>query len=258
MSMASPTLNFCGVLSESKRIINAHSRHFLALSVLFVLPLSFSFIIYPTLQHTLFQSDAKNTKALLRYTDTYSSDHPLKTLALPLIYTLFVLFLSLCAVATITYSTYHGFYGSVLVYLQVNWALACVIVVVESKWGFEPLRRSTYLVRGMRWVSLSLLLFFGSSIGFLVWSCTGLAGTNPVGFTDGWKSWAFIVQTVVSSSFVTLLMLHNAASNAVLYMYCKAMHGELAWEIAEEFAQEYVSLPFDDEKVPHVVSVVQV
>lgn len=52
-----------------------------------------------------------------------------------------------------------------------------------------------------------------------------------------------------------LLLLHNAAANAVLYMYCKALHGELAFEIAEEFAREYVSLPFDDEKVPHGVTV---
>ena len=45
------------------------------------------------------------------------------------------------------------------------------------------------------------------------------------------------------------------ATNTVLYMYCKAIHGELAMEIAEEFAKEYVSLPFDDGKVPHLVSV---
>jgi hypothetical protein len=40
-----------------------------------------------------------------------------------------------------------------------------------------------------------------------------------------------------------------------MYMYCKAVHGELVGEIAEEFAREYVSLPFDDGKVPHLVSV---
>ncbi|CDP20509.1 unnamed protein product [Coffea canephora] len=35
-------------------------------------------------------------------------------------------------------------------------------------------------------------------------------------------------------------------------------HGELAFEIAEEFACQYVSLPFDCQKVPHIVSVVEV
>ncbi|CAK9169927.1 unnamed protein product [Ilex paraguariensis] len=318
MSTMSRTLNLCGVLSESKRIINAHSRHFLSLSVLFLLPLSFSFFIYPTLQSTLFQGDIDYTQFLLRL----SSDlhyPPSKTLILYLIYAFFVVFLSLCASATITYSTFHGFYGRpvkfmsaikslfhsfvplmitmvvsktiavlmclifglyvvlvyrglqilgfeidynssyfigfcvivaillglVLIWLHVNWALASVIVVVESKWGIEPLRRSFYLLNGMRWVSLSLLLYFGCLIGLLTW------GTMPAVYYDGvsgWRSWLFILQTVVGSSFVTLLMLHVVAAHAVLYMYCKALHGELAFDIAEEFAHEYVSLPFDDEK----------
>ncbi|XP_059648808.1 uncharacterized protein LOC132294825 [Cornus florida] len=331
MSTSAPTLNFCGVLSESKRIINAHSRHFLALSVLFILPLSFSLIMYPTLEQTLFQSSPRNSKLLLQFTDSHTSHHNLQTLAFPLLYTLFLFLFSLFALASITYSTFHGFYGRpvkiasaikslfysflpllatsfvshmviglicagfalvvfsmikgveflgfeidydsnyfagvyvvalifylvVLVYLQVNWALAFVIVVVESKWGLEPLRRSTYLVRGMRGVSLSLFLFFGALIGVLVWSSAVSAAANLSGVTDGWKSWAFIGQIVVSSSFLTMAMLHNVAANTVLYMYCKAIHGELAWEIAEEFARDYISLPFDDEKVPHVVSVVQ-
>ncbi|KAB2627206.1 pentatricopeptide repeat-containing protein [Pyrus ussuriensis x Pyrus communis] len=64
------------------------------------------------------------------------------------------------------------------------------------------------------------------------------------GDTNGWKSWAFVVQIVVTATFLVLLMLNNAAVN-----------GELAMEILEEFAREYVSLPFDNEKVPHVVSV---
>ena len=54
------------------------------------------------------------------------------------------------------------------------------------------------------------------------------------------------------------ILLYNTAVNTVLYLYCKAIHGELALEIAEEFARGYVSLPFDEGKVPHVVSVVHV
>ncbi|KHN42928.1 hypothetical protein glysoja_007458 [Glycine soja] len=77
---------------------------------------------------------------------------------------------------------------------------------------------------------------------------------------DGWawKDWAFVVQIVLTSTLLMLLMLYNAAADTVLYMYCKAVHGELALEIAEEFAWQYVCLPFDDGKVPHVVSVVRV
>lgn len=76
--------------------------------------------------------------------------------------------------------------------------------------------------------------------------------------SGAWKDWAFVVQIVLTSAVLTILMLYKAAANTVLYMYCKAVHGELALEIAEEFAWQYVSLPFDESKVPHVVSVVSV
>ncbi|KAI3772512.1 hypothetical protein L6452_03698 [Arctium lappa] len=33
---------------------------------------------------------------------------------------------------------------AILIYFQVNWSLAFVIVVAESKWGFAPLMRSSY------------------------------------------------------------------------------------------------------------------
>lgn len=145
--------------------------------------------------------------------------------------------------------------GLILVWLQVNWSLGGVIVVVESKWGYEPLKRSGYLLRGMKGVALSMLLFYGLAIGFLVWGFS--SSVVNASQAAGWWRWAFVLQTVVSSGFITLLMLHNMAANVVLYMYCKALHGELALDIAEEFAWEYVSLPFDDEKVPRIVSVVQ-
>lgn len=327
-------LNLFGVLSESKRIINAHSRHFLALSVFFLLPLSFSLIVYPTLKATLLQPDffghflpphqslflslsdsfPESTKALILFTLIYSS--------------VFFLF-CLLAVATITYSTFHGFYGRpvklvssiksvlyifipllytlvlsrvimfmivavfvlfvalifksllllglevsldskyfmgfmifvgiivvlILIVLHVNWILASVIVVAESKWGFEPLRRSASLVKGMRGVAFSMILLYSFAIWFLIWaSSESVANATEA---TGWWTLAFVVQTVVGSAFVTLLMLHYLAANVVLYMYCKALQGELAFEIAEEFAYHYVSLPFDYQKVPHIVSVVQ-
>ncbi|KAL6983433.1 hypothetical protein U1Q18_016818 [Sarracenia purpurea var. burkii] len=261
MAALAPTLNFFGVLSESKRIISAHSRHFLALSVLFLLPLSFSLIIYPTLQAILSDSQSRHIQILLGHTQnvqntpTLDPDSSLKSLALPLTFTLFVFLLSISAAATITYSTYHGFYGrpvklaaavkslfhsfiplllttitsqslmalvcasfglflvlitksveilgfeidyssnyflwfciaisiisaSVLAYLHVNWSLACEVVVVESRWGLEALRRSNYLVKGMRTISLSLLLCFGAAIGFSVWVNSA---TGPVDLGD--------------------------------------------------------------------------
>ncbi|KAM1340337.1 hypothetical protein TB2_039043 [Malus domestica] len=106
----------------------------------------------------------------------------------------------------------------------------------------------------MRGVALCLLMFFGFLVGVLGF-CSWVSALDLKGDTDGWKSWAFVVQIVVTMTSLVLLMLYNAAANTVLYMYCRAMNGELTMEIAKEFAREYVSLPFDNEKVPHVVSV---
>ncbi|KVH97722.1 uncharacterized protein LOC112522735 [Cynara cardunculus var. scolymus] len=318
------TLNLCGVLSESKRIVNAHSRHFLALSLLFLLPLSCSIVIFPTACLPQTRPDVVFSAG------DYTLKSP-RTLIFPIVYTFVVYLLSICALATITHSTYHGFYGRpvkflpaiksiifsffplvstaiaakffiflislsflmfvvviiklaqnlgfvidynssyffwfcaflgvalslIMVYFQVNWGLASVVAVTESKWGFEPLWRSSYLVNGMRSVSLSLILVFGVQIGFWVWMASN--SLLDFGTIDEWRSWDFVSQTIITSGFLsilTFLLLHYTAANTVLYMYCKALHGELAIEIAEEFAREYVSLPFDDAKVPHVVTVV--
>ncbi|XP_047330404.1 uncharacterized protein LOC124933993 [Impatiens glandulifera] len=326
MASVPATLNLYGVLSESKRIVNAHSRHFLALSVLFLLPLAFSLIVYPTLEDALIStSRQKPTQTLLRSSNSYDLDF--QTLILPLIYTIFVYIFSLFAVGSVSNSIHHGFYGRpvklasavkslaysfiplvvtsiasgiaillvcvcfgvfvmiviqgiqflgfeidynssysygffiiisvfitlLLINLSVNWSLAPVIVVIESKWGFEPLRRSAYLIKGMKLVSLSLMLMFNLIIGFFIWG--GSSSSSSIAFDDGWDCAQFILHTVLSSTFVTMFMLNSLVSTAVLYMYCKALHGELAWEIAEEFSTEYVCLPFDDAKVPHVVYV---
>lgn len=142
-----------------------------------------------------------------------------------------------------------------LIYLQVEWYLSTVIVVVESEWGLAALKRSSYLVKGMRGVALSMNILFGLLLGLLGMSSSRLLPDSG-GIEWGWVSWAFVFQTVIYTGFMTILMLYNVAANAVLFMYCKALRGELAFEIAEEFAQEYIRLPFDDGKVPHVVYVV--
>lgn len=142
--------------------------------------------------------------------------------------------------------------GAILVYLQVNWALVCVVVVVESNWGLNSLRRSANLIKRMKWIALSLSLFFGFFMSVLAWS-SSFSAMDLDG--DNWRNWGYVLQIVLTSTFLLLVLLYSTAANTVLYMYCKAIHGELAIEIAEEFAREYVSLPFDDEKVPHVVSV---
>ncbi|KNA19874.1 hypothetical protein SOVF_057400 [Spinacia oleracea] len=333
-------VDFWGVITESKRIINAHSRHFLALSVLFLLPLSFSLAVFPTLLHSFTSSQPNRIVSLLRLSIHHSSavDPPIllhpalhhyahhKTLVFSLLFSAFILFFSLLAFASITFSVFHGFYGRpvklisaiasllrsffpllvtfiaaqivislifalfgilaylgvkgieviegefsynspyfygvssigaillglVLVYVGVNWILVNVIVVVESRWGFEPMTRSSDLVRGMRWVALSLIMFFGFFELVLLWISL-VSGGESIAVGDGWSTWAFAVRIVATTAILTLVLLHGIAATTVLYMYCKALHGELAGEIAHEFAADYVSLPFDDQKVPRIV-----
>ncbi|KAJ6891650.1 hypothetical protein NC651_024984 [Populus alba x Populus x berolinensis] len=53
-------------------------------------------------------------------------------------------------------------------YLQLNWVLAQVIVVAESIWGLEPLKRSNFLIKGTKGVALSLFLFLAFFPGFVI------------------------------------------------------------------------------------------
>ncbi|KAL1565000.1 hypothetical protein AAHA92_07274 [Salvia divinorum] len=54
----------------------------------------------------------------------------------------------------------------VLIYLQLEWCLLFVIVVVESKWGFSAMMRSVCLGRGM---AFGLILLFESCLD--LWAC---------------------------------------------------------------------------------------
>lgn len=139
---------------------------------------------------------------------------------------------------------------AIIIYFHLNWSLAFVIVVAESKWGLAPLIRSSYLVKGMRSVSFLLLLYFGIFIGIFAWlfSDTMYPPTS--------SSQSFLGFPMLGSFFLMLMFLRSSASNTVLYMYCKALHGELALEIDEGFDHHYINLPSDEEKVPQIVSVV--
>ncbi|CAK9142365.1 unnamed protein product [Ilex paraguariensis] len=250
-----------------------------------------------------------------------------ETLIFPLLFTFFVIFFSVCAIATITYSTFHGFYGrpvrfvptirsisssflplastmmisqaiialictifglvvvllyqglqvlgveidyksncfiwicifvaillgSTLIWLQLNWILASVIAVVESKWGIEPLRRSTQLTKGMRGTSLQIVLS-GVFILAMIWEIYSPA--MMMYRSRGFWSWGFFMLTFLPNSSIVVLMLWTVAESTVMYIYCKALNGESAIEMAKEFTGGYVSLPFnDDEKVHQVVQV---
>ncbi|KAK4788294.1 hypothetical protein SAY86_019613 [Trapa natans] len=321
---ALPALNFVTVISEARRIINAHSRHFLALSVLFLLPVSFSFAVYPALTSPNSATDP-NTAAQ-SFLRLHQSDTKTVSPVLLIYYTAFVFLFSLSATSSITHSTIQGFYGRpvrflpaiksiftsfftlcatafctqliiapiiailglliflairsvelvhrqvdysspyflgffalivlvfwlIMLHLQVQWALVNVTVVAESVWGFQALKRSSYLVKGMKKIPLSLVLLSGLLLGTLITANSVMSNFSS---SSEWKTWAFVIQIVLVTSSITIIMLLSLAANVVLYMYCKAIHGELAMEIAQEFARDYVSLPFDNGKVPHVVTV---
>ncbi|KAG6759913.1 hypothetical protein POTOM_036409 [Populus tomentosa] len=145
----------------------------------------------------------------------------------------------------------------VLFYLQLSWVLAQVIVVAESIWGLEPLKRSNFLIKETKGVALSLFLFLAFFPGLFVIAISFPWGDLDIGNIDSaWNIWPFVVRIVMPSALQTMLFLYNIAAFTVIYMDCTAVHGELVWGvIAEEFAGDYVSLPFDDGKIPHFVSV---
>ncbi|KAK7400878.1 hypothetical protein VNO78_12187 [Psophocarpus tetragonolobus] len=137
----------------------------------------------------------------------------------------------------------------VLTHLQVNWTLVPVIVVVESCWGLEPLRRSARLIKGMKGLSLSSFLFYGVFSWIMVWN---VLLTSSIGTTNDIVALALFKRSfiVFQSYLLALFMLSNIGFNTILYIYCKANHGE----IVEKFEKDGVSvLPFNEEKVSNVV-----
>lgn len=138
----------------------------------------------------------------------------------------------------------------VMMYFYVNWSLVYVASVMESKWGFEALTRSWYLVKGMRSVSLKLLLFYRVIEGLLV------AIYSYILMKYGLGNWTSVFHITYGSGFHMLLMLQSSVAIMLLYNYCKALHGELVIEVAEGLVCDYVTLSDDGEKVPHIVTVV--
>ncbi|KAK4263507.1 hypothetical protein QN277_028906 [Acacia crassicarpa] len=324
---------FWGVLTEAKRIITTHPRrHFLSLPIFLLLSLSFSLIVYPTFRRRLLLRSlviTTTTDILLR---RHFQPNNINTnlLLFSLIYSFFVFVFSLSAIATITYSVFHGFSGQpvkllstirliltsfltllgnvivsqvivclislvfggflflvfrgielmdvrieysspyfigfssvfllaflfLLVNFQVNWTLLSVILVVEFNWGFTALRRSSVdLMKGMKQIALSSLLFLVIFAGILIWMSSSVSSMDS---NNEGKNWGLVFQiVVVFTLLLMLILLHKTASKAVLYVYCKVVHGgEVAQEIAEEFTY-VISSPFDsDGKVHHVLSII--
>ena len=99
----------------------------------------------------------------------------------------------------------------IIIYFHVNWSLALVVVVVESKWGFGALIRSSYLIQGMRSASLLLLLYFGTFSALFVWVLRDSL--------HGLRIRAFVLFSILGSSFMIWFLLYSTAANTVLYNY---------------------------------------
>ncbi|GAA0187114.1 hypothetical protein LIER_34402 [Lithospermum erythrorhizon] len=124
-------------------------------------------------------------------------------------------------------------------YLQVNLIIANVIVVVESKWGYEPLRRSSYLMKGLRTITLKINMLFG-----LV-SCVFVYGFYWSSWTSDTDTlWVWISKMVAGSCGMTMLVEYSLIANVVMYIYSMKMKGELGVEIQGD---EYVSLNIGDD-----------
>ncbi|VVB03963.1 unnamed protein product [Arabis nemorensis] len=100
MATPPPPVNLWTVLSESKRIINAHSRHFLALSVLFLLPNSFCIALYPSVSRLI--TDQQRP----RVTPDFKT-----VILLSIAYLVVVTVFNLLAIGSIAHSIFQGFYG---------------------------------------------------------------------------------------------------------------------------------------------------
>ncbi|KAG5603499.1 hypothetical protein H5410_024991 [Solanum commersonii] len=124
----------------------------------------------------------------------------------------------------------------------VNWSLAYVVAVVESKQGYETLRRSAYLVKGVRSIALSMVLFYGLMMGCSLGGCSMylvIIGTAKGG---QWRFLKVILLQIFQSLELGYVMMNQyLVRNAVLYTYCKDLNDQkLSGD--NEFGSEYVSL----------------
>uniref|UniRef100_M1DZ35 Uncharacterized protein n=1 Tax=Solanum tuberosum TaxID=4113 RepID=M1DZ35_SOLTU len=299
------------IIESTRTIFKSHVRHFHAISILFLLPIMFSLILYTSFELAIFYPDYDFT--------TYTQ---LQFFAISsFVYALFLAFFFICGVGTTTYSAAQVIYDRpinvvssiksmknsffpllstfivsqtifisitllfalilvfvvrifqslglielksdsdhllflvifslivlvpILIWLQVNWSLAYVITVVESKKGYETLRRSAKLVKGERWVTLKILMYYEIVIVWMVVWCAMFLARG-----EQWRSFTGILLTAFTSVMGYILMNQYLVANVVLYMHCKELNDEKL--MSETAAGEYVSLPVEEEEKNHDV-----
>ncbi|KAG5603500.1 hypothetical protein H5410_024992 [Solanum commersonii] len=299
------------IIESTRKIFKSHARHFHAISILFLLPIIFSLILYLSFELAIFYPDYDFTSYTQLQFFAISS----------FVYALFLAFFFICGVGTTTYSAVQVIYDRpinvvssiksmrnsffpllstfivsqtifisitllfalilvfvvrilqslglielksdsdhllflvifslivlvpILIWLQMNWSLAYVITVVESKKGYETLRRSAKLVKGERWVALKILMYYEPVIVWMVVWCAMFLDRG-----EQWRSFRGILLTAFTSVMGYILMNQYLVSNVVLYMHCKELNDEKL--MSETAAGEYVSLPVEEEEKNHDV-----
>ncbi|KAM3304281.1 hypothetical protein P3S67_015313 [Capsicum chacoense] len=299
------------IIESTRNIFKSHVGHFHAISILFLLPIVFSIIVYPSFHLAIFHPEYDFTSfAQLQFSNI--------EITVLIVYTLFLSLFFVCGVGTTTYSAVQTFYDRpinlvssiksirnsffpllstfivsqtiftsislllalilafvvrilqslglkydsnhlfsfvifglivlvpVLIWLQVNWSLAYVIAVVESKKGYETLRRSVNLVKGKRWIAFGILMYYGFVIVLMVVGSAMFLVCVDAAKGDQWRSQAVMLQTVLGSVLGYVLMNQHLVANMVLYMYCNDLNNDE--KLSLETGGEYVSLRLDEEK----------
>ncbi|XP_042051302.1 uncharacterized protein LOC121796543 [Salvia splendens] len=129
---------------------------------------------------------------------------------------------------------------SLYFYLWVEWCLMDAVVVVESKYGFAPLKRSSTLLKGMRRVAFVIIALPEFMQGIILWRFLDLAGGART--SDGGCSGGVAIQMAGCAVLFTVVTLFGLAANMVLFIHCKAVNGE-SDEV--KMRQIYVQLPRD-------------
>ncbi|KAL9328817.1 hypothetical protein ACSQ67_003820 [Phaseolus vulgaris] len=134
-------------------------------------------------------------------------------------------------------------------YLEVNWTLVNAIVVVESCWGMEALRRSARLIKGMKGVALSSIFYYGFCAVILTWNIFFWTRGYNVSTESGFPAVLIWEMILLGSYFLSMITVSKIAVTTVLYIYCKTNV-----EIAEDFGKDYGTLlPSHDGDVSQVV-----
>ncbi|GMN41922.1 hypothetical protein TIFTF001_011139 [Ficus carica] len=108
----------------------------------------------------------------------------------------------------------------VVIHLQVNWALAPVVVVAESTWGSKALDRSWSSIKGRRWLAFSVFVL----CGVFWWNiCYRFRMVQSDDYCKESER-SYIVKPVTLNLLV-IVKLYLVAANTALYVIRKAESG---------------------------------